>query len=87
MVEEPFARTRAQLVVRVEAVSRDDPLWSEVVTKLASRFGETARLLEQLADFHVMGLFPSEGLFIKGFGKAFSLTGKNLKNVAHLRQS
>ncbi|MEJ2670051.1 MAG: hypothetical protein P8077_07310 [Gammaproteobacteria bacterium] len=85
--EEPFAVTRAQVVVRVEEVPRNDPLWAVILEKLSARFGQTARVLEQLSDFHMLGMFPCECLFIKGFGKAFSLSGQNLRQVAHLRQS
>ena len=52
---------------------------------MIERFGEMAENLSALADFNMYRLIPSRGLFVKGFGQAFELTGSELTEVNWMR--
>jgi hypothetical protein len=84
---DPYAQTRLTLSARVEMVPRDTPAWHNAVSGLSQRHGETVNLLVSLQDFYCFAFYPVSGLFVKGFGKAFRLTGEDLTDWTHLRES
>lgn len=84
---DPYAHKRLTFTARIAHVQRDSPQWSSATEGLALRHGETVNTLTALQDFHCFALLPIAGRFVKGFGKAFQLTGDDLRDWVHLRQS
>ncbi|ART79454.1 heme utilization protein HutZ [Oceanisphaera avium] len=79
-----FARKRLTFDARPERVTRDSQAWQAGIDALRARFDDTVSGLSQLADFHLFRLVPLQGLFVKGFGKAFAVSGDDLVDVLHL---
>ena len=79
-----FARTRLTFDARPERVVRDTPEWQAGIAALTQRFGDTVTGLSELADFHLFRLVPVKGLFVKGFGQAFAVSGDDLVDVLRL---
>lgn len=79
-----FARKRLTFEAKPQHVSRDTPEWQAGIDALHGRFNETVLGLSQLADFHLYRLVPIKGLFVKGFGQAFAVSGDDLIDVLHL---
>jgi len=42
------------------------------------RLGDTVNTLVQLSDFHLIHLQPKQGLYVKGFGKAYPVSSNDL---------
>jgi hypothetical protein len=40
--------------------------------------------LRLLADFHLIRLKPNSGLFVKGFGKAYEISGTRMDDLSHV---
>ena len=76
-----FARKRLTFDAVAELVARDSELFTKGVAALSERFGEMIDNLSQLKDFNLFKLNPQQGLYVKGFGQAFSLTGSELLDV------
>lgn len=76
-----FARKRLTFDAVAELVARDSELFTKGVAALSERFGEMIDNLSQLKDFNLFKLSPQQGLYVKGFGQAFSLTGNELLDV------
>ena len=81
-----FARKRLTFAARPELVVRDTPEWQAGIDALHDRFSETVLGLSQLADFHLYRLVPLQGLFVKGFGQAFAVSGDDLVDVLPLTE-
>ena len=79
-----FARKRLTFDARPEQVARDTAEWQAGIDALHGRFDDTVAGLSQLADFHLFRLVPLQGLFVKGFGQAFAVSGDDLVDVLHL---
>lgn len=79
-----FARKRLTFDARPERVTRDTPEWQAGIDALHARFDDTVSGLSKLEDFHLFRLVPLKGLFVKGFGKAFAVSGDDLVDVLHL---
>ena len=79
-----FARKRLTFDANPELVTRDTPAWVAGIEALHQRFDDTVLGLSQLADFHLYRLVPIKGLFVKGFGQAFAVSGDDLIDVLHL---
>lgn len=76
-----FARKRLTFDVIAEAVPRGSTAFAKGVAVLSARFGEMSDNLAALTDFNLYKLAPQKGLYVKGFGQAFSLTGAELLDV------
>ena len=72
---ELFARKRLTFDAVAEVVARDDVRWEKAIAALEGRFGEIVRGLSNLKDFVLFRLKPEQGLFVKGFGQAFRVSG------------
>ncbi len=62
-------------------MARDSLGFDKGVEALSARFGEMIDNLAKLSDFNLFKLNPQQGLYVKGFGQAFSLTGSELLDV------
>lgn len=77
-------RKRLTFDAVAEVVARDDARWSKAVAALEGRFGEIIKGLSNLKDFKLFRLKPEQGLFVKGFGQAFAVSGDELVDFVHL---
>ncbi|CAM3391459.1 heme utilization protein HutZ [Shewanella violacea] len=76
-----FARKRLTFDAHASIVDRDTQVFTKGVAALSARFGEMIDNLSVLKDFNLFKLTPHHGLYVKGFGQAFSLTGSELLDV------
>ncbi|MCK8044534.1 heme utilization protein HutZ [Shewanella sp. 1CM18E] len=76
-----FARKRLTFDATAELVDRDSETFTKGVAALSARFGEMIDNLAGLGDFNLFKLNPHHGLYVKGFGQAFSLSGSELLDV------
>lgn len=81
-----FARKRLTFDAISSIVERDTEQWKTVISELENRFGEIIQNLSNLEDFKLFKLAPVKGLFVKGFGQAFQVSGDDLVDVIHLDQ-
>ena len=80
-----FARQRLSLECEAKEVDRTRDEWKVVLDAFEARHGNTVALLRSLTDFHLFELRPVSATFVKGFGQAFQLSGKNLDEIKHLK--
>lgn len=82
-----FARQRLNYQVTVETIGRDEALWAEVIASMKHRLGDNMDILSQLGDFILFQLTPYSGRYVKGFGKAYELSGSDLllEQLEHIR--
>ncbi len=81
-----FARKRLTFDAVATVVERDTELWHQVVGQMKERFGEIIDGLSKLEDFVLFNLKAEQGLFVKGFGQAFQVSGDDLVDVVHLQE-
>jgi putative heme iron utilization protein len=85
---ELYARIRVGYQVQAEELDVGSPRWEHGVQCLEARHGERPRKLSALSDFRLFCLTPVTGRYVKGFGKAYTLTGDSLAGavIDHLRE-
>ena len=76
-----FARRRLALECSATPLSRESTEWGPLLDKFREAQGPTVDLLRSLADFQLFELKPIKGNYVKGFGQAFLLEGKDLNEV------
>ncbi|AVF62321.1 MULTISPECIES: heme utilization protein HutZ [Vibrio] len=81
-----FARKRLTFDAVANVVERDTEMWQQVVGQMKERFGEIIDGLSQLEDFVLFNLQPESGLFVKGFGQAYQVSGDDLVDFVHLQE-
>ncbi|ELR67732.1 Pyridoxamine 5'-phosphate oxidase-related putative heme iron utilization protein [Photobacterium marinum] len=81
-----YARKRLTFEANVFVVDRETERWQEGISALQDRFGEIVEGLSGLADFSLFRLEPTQGLFVKGFGQAFQVSGDDLVDFVHLQE-
>ncbi|MDF5452122.1 heme utilization protein HutZ, partial [Vibrio parahaemolyticus] len=81
-----FARKRLTFDAVANVVERDTEMWQQVVGQMQERFGEIIDGLSQLEDFVLFNLKPESGLFVKGFGQAYQVSGDDLVDFVHLQE-
>ncbi|MGR5209245.1 heme utilization protein HutZ [Vibrio rotiferianus] len=81
-----FARKRLTFDAVATVVERDTDMWQQVVGQMKDRFGEIIDGLSQLEDFVLFNLKAEQGLFVKGFGQAYQVSGDDLVDFVHLQE-
>lgn len=81
-----FARKRLTFDAVASVVPRDSQHWQQVIAQMQGRFGEIIEGLSQLEDFVLFNLKAEKGLFVKGFGQAYQVSGNDLVDFVHLEQ-
>ena len=76
--DELFARIRVNYSMSVECLEHGSDSWRDGLEQLAQRHGERPLNLSELQDFKLFRLRPTSGRYVKGFGRAFTLTGGTL---------
>ncbi|HHW7567715.1 TPA: heme utilization protein HutZ [Mannheimia haemolytica] len=83
---EIFARRRLTFDATARMIDRNDEEWHASIAALKTRHGELVDDLSKMLDFKLFSFKPTEGLFVKGFGKAFEVSADDLINIVHLDQ-
>ncbi|MGD8116130.1 heme utilization protein HutZ [Vibrio sp. TRT 29B02] len=81
-----FARKRLTFDAIASVVERDSKQWNLVIAQMKERFGEIIDGLSQLQDFVLFNLKAEQGLFVKGFGQAYQVSGDDLVDFVHLEE-
>ncbi|MEF1255319.1 MULTISPECIES: heme utilization protein HutZ [unclassified Vibrio] len=81
-----FARKRLTFDAVASVVERDSKQWNLVIAQMKERFGEIIDGLSQLQDFVLFNLKAEQGLFVKGFGQAYQVSGDDLVDFVHLEE-
>lgn len=80
---ELFARLRVNYQMDATLLEVDSSDWNIGLEALVARHGDRAQGLSKLSDFKMFRLTPTSGRYVKGFGRAYSLTGSS--TISHLR--
>ena len=80
------ARKRLTYEAEALVVERETEQWQIVVSVMKNRFGDVIEDLSSMADFILFELKPENGLFVKGFGKAFHVGDNDMFDLVHLDQ-
>lgn len=81
-----YARKRLTFDATASVVERESELWTQVIAQMKDRFGEIIDGLSQLQDFSLFNLKAENGLFVKGFGQAYQVSGDDLVDFVHLQE-
>ena len=73
-----FARRRLVFECDAEQVERSTERWHAIMDIFERKFGDVIGLIRPLADFRMFALVPRRGVFVKGFGQAYRITGPAL---------
>jgi putative heme iron utilization protein len=84
---ELFARRRATFECDVVLVPRDSADWQQRLEQLRDACGELVEVLRTLRDFRLYCLRPRSGVYVKGFGKAYRISGEDLTVIQHVGRS
>ena len=76
--EQLFARRRLVFECDAGQVERGTERWQGIMDLFERKFGEVIGLIRPLADFRMFALVPRRGVFVKGFGQAYRITGPAL---------
>jgi len=79
-----FARQRISYQCHVEIIDKEHANYLARLNQMEDRFGNVIGLLRTLPDFILFCLTPYEGQYVKGFGKAYKLSGENLLTLEHI---
>jgi heme utilization protein HutZ len=80
------ARKRLTYEAQAVAIDRESVQWQTAIDAMQERFGEIIDNLSAMADFTLFRLKPENGLFVKGFGKAFQVGANDKIDFVHLDQ-
>ena len=84
--DEYFARVRVNYSVEATLIEYDTLQWHQGIELLQQRHGERIINLSQHSDFKLFQLQPKSGRYVKGFGRAYSLSGGlTTVDISHLR--
>ncbi|WP_070972071.1 heme utilization protein HutZ [Vibrio sonorensis] len=81
-----FARKRLTFDAVATIVERDTEQWHTTIGQMRDRFGDIIDGLSQLEDFILFNFSAERGLFVKGFGQAYQVSGDDMVDFIHLEQ-
>ena len=79
-----FARHRVTFACDAAEINRGCDTWERIIADFRTQFGDIVDTLCSLSDFHLFQLTPRSGVFVKGFGKAYTLHGDGLDKLSHI---
>jgi len=83
---ELFARKRVNYSVVSELIQPETESWQQGIKTLVTRHGDRINNLSDLTDFKLFKLTPTDGRYVKGFGRAYAFKGDSLASeLEHLR--
>lgn len=75
-----FARRRLTLQCDAREVQRDTAQGDAVLTHMQHLHGKTIEVLRSLPDFHLFRLQAQQGNYVRGFARAFTAAGDELRS-------
>jgi len=82
--ENIFARKRLTFDCDAEIVVRESQDWMRIMSLFDDFARELMQTLRMLVDFQLIRLKPNSGLFVKGFGKAYEISGEKMDQLSHV---
>ena len=82
--EEIYVRTRLTFLCSTSLILRWNGVWWLKIPLFKEKFGDIIDTLTSLEDFKMFRFTPIRGTFVKGFGKAFIIEGKELDQISHI---
>ena len=86
--KEIYVRTRLIFLCNTLQIAREmgagHLLWDELVEQFTAKFGDIINMLVSFKDFKMFRFRPIRGTFVKGFGKAFTIEGKDMDQIEHI---
>ncbi len=86
--KEIYVRTRLIFVCSTLNIAREmgagHLLWDEKVAQFGAKFGDIIDMLVSFKDFKMFRFRPIRGTFVKGFGKAYTIEGKDMDQIEHI---
>jgi len=87
--KEIYVRTRLIFLCNTLQIGRQmgtnfDLLWDELAEKFTEKFGDIINMLVSFKDFKMFRFRPIRGTFVKGFGKAYTIEGKDMDQIEHI---
>ncbi|HBA34950.1 MAG TPA: pyridoxamine 5'-phosphate oxidase [Gammaproteobacteria bacterium] len=79
-----FARRRVTLACEVEEVFRWCRHFDLIMDQFIGKFGQFMNVLKSFNDFHLFKITPQKGVYVRGFGQAYTFEGESLEMVKHL---
>jgi len=80
--EEIYVRTRLIFLCSTTLIDRAN--WDEKVSQFTAKFGDIINMLVSFKDFKMFRFRPIRGTFVKGFGKAYTIEGKDMDQIEHI---
>ncbi len=84
LTRQMFARERIRFDCRAQFITVQHPDWNQHLTRFEAKFGAVMKVLKGLNDFHLICLQPLSGIYIRGFGEAWSFAGPGLDTFEHI---
>ncbi|MGC9459629.1 heme utilization protein HutZ [Vibrio genomosp. F10] len=81
-----YARRRLTFDTQAACIDKQSDIGVEAIAAMRHRFGEIIDNLSTLGDFNLYQLVPEKGRYVKGFGKAFNVSGDELLSFMHLTE-
>ena len=75
-----FARQRLTLQCDARALQIETVKWDAVLTRMQHVHGKTIEVLRSLPDFHLFTLEARRGNYVRGFARAFTASGDELRS-------
>jgi len=82
--EEIYVRTRLIFLCSTSLILRWNGVWWLKIPLFKEKFGDIIDTLTSLEDFKMFRFRPIRGTFVKGFGKDFTIEGKELDQISHI---
>ncbi len=75
-----FARRRLTLQCDARELQSGTAQWDAALTRMQHLHGKTIEVLRSLPDFHLFTLTAHRGNYVRGFAKAFTASGEELRS-------
>ena len=86
--KEIYVRTRLIFLCNTLQIAREMGAghlpWDELSTQFTAKFGDIINMLVSFKDFKMFRFRPIRGTFVKGFGKAYMIEGKEMDQISHI---
>ena len=82
--ENIFARRRVTFECNVELLERETEDWRRIMLLFDQREPELMETLRRLMDFQLLRLRAKSGVFVKGFGKTYKISGARMDELSHV---
>lgn len=79
--ENSFARKRATITCDALLISKDQPIFEQVLSDFTAEHGEMAKMLMQMNDFNLYEFTPIYGEATFGFGAAYTLSTEDFDTL------